>query len=226
MKCVGDVLHWRDLQVHEQILPADHICRGEHVRLVMSNSMQYMLLNLFFPKVLSHGSDDPQVWLQREGEMIAAGASDFCLHVGGMIRQRGLLANLTMRENLLLPFLYLENKKRLKQAEAEVEEVAKFLGLDEVLDVQAGERSTFTHALVSLGHCILKKPDVIVVQEVHVGMEPDRLEVFRAKVHEVMQEYGAGILYVTSSLHEGSGLEFARTYEIDCDDAPELSGVW
>ena len=91
---------------------------------------------------------------------------------------------------------------------------------------QAGERSAYTHALVSLGHGLLKRTDVIVAQEVHVGMPPERLQIFRDKVTEAMQKLEAGVLYLTASMHEGSGLEFSQTYEIECDNVPDVSGIW
>ena len=219
-------LHWDELLVHECILPSGHVCCGKHVRMIMNNSMQYAFLNYFFPQFSLHEKEETKVWITSGSQHIAAGTPEFCAHVGSMIRRRGLLANLSVRENLLLPFLYTENKAALKQAELEVDDVADFLGLSTILNEQARERSAYTHALVSLGHCLLKKPDVIVAQEVHIGMPPDRLQIFRDKATQAMKELNAGVLYLTSTSDEGSGLEFARTYEIECASVPDMSGIW
>jgi len=226
MEPVSHELHWRGMDICDRQLPVGSICRGKNIRFVMNSSMQYMFLDRFFPQFVLDEDGDAYVWLEYAGKRVVAGKSAYCARVGSMIRRRGLLANLSIRENLLLPFLYAEDTSCLKRAEREVEDVAEFLGLNSLLYEQAGERSAYTHALVSLGHCLLKRPDVIVAQEVHVGMPPERLQIFRDKAQEAMQELGAGVLYLTSSMHEGSGLEFSRTYEIECDNVPDVSGIW
>ncbi len=226
MESVSDELHWRAMEMCDRQLPEDYICRGKHIRFVMNSKMQHMFLDRFFPQFVLDAGDNPHVWLTYKGKRVVAGKPAYCARVGSMIRRRGLLANLSVRENLLLPFLYGEDKACLKKAEREVEAVAEFLGLSSLLYEQAGERSVYTHALVSLGHCLLKRPDVIVAQEVHVGMLHDHLQVFRDKAKEAVAQLGAGVLYLTSSIHEGSGLEFSRTYEIECDNMLDASGVW
>jgi ABC-type lipoprotein export system ATPase subunit len=128
-----------------------------------------------------------------------------------MIRQRGILANLSLRENLLLPFLYHGGAERIASAEHEVDDVAERLGLAGMLQEQAGERSGYTHALVSLGRCMLLHPAIIVAQEIHVGMSPEHLERFRELAIAALAELGAGLLYLTSTEHEGSGVHFDRT---------------
>ncbi|MDQ6967404.1 MAG: hypothetical protein Q9M14_01800 [Mariprofundaceae bacterium] len=223
---VSSELHWRAMTVCDRQLPEDYICRGKHIRFVMNGSMQYMFLDRFFPQFVLDEGDDAYVWLECAGKRVVAGTPAYCAGIGSMIRRRGLLANLSIRENLLLPFLYAEDSARLQRAEDEVGSVAEFLGIDSLLYEQAGERSAYTHALVSLGHCLLKRPDVIVAQEVHVGMPPERLQIFRDKVKEAMQQLEAGVLYLTSTIHEGSGLKFSRTYEIECDNVPDVSGIW
>jgi len=226
MEPVSDSLYWRDVEVCGQRLSDGHVCRGEHVRFVMNANMQQEFLNHFFPQFLLSESGEANVWLEHQGSRLIAGTPEFCARIGSMIRRRGLLANLNMRENLLLPFLYAENANQLKKAESEVDDIADFLGLTTLLYEQAGERSAYTHALISLGHCLLKKPDVIVAQEVHIGMPPDRLEIFRDKAAEAMQMLGSGILYLSSSPHEGSGLNFGQTHEVECGNVPDVSGLW
>lgn len=226
MEPVSHELHWRAMDVCDRQLPEGYVCRGKHIRFVMNASMQYVFLDRFFPQFVLGEDNDAHVWLEYDDKRAVAGKPAYCARVGSMIRRRGLLANLSIRENLLLPFLYAEDTSCLKRAENEVGEVAEFLGLDALLYEQAGERSAYTHALVSLGHCLLKRPDVIVAQEVHMGMPPERLQVFRDKAKEAMLQLQAGVLYLTSSIHEGSGLNFSRTYEIECGNVPDVSGIW
>ncbi|MFC1536373.1 hypothetical protein ACFL48_00990 [Pseudomonadota bacterium] len=222
---MSDVLQWEDLKLFGDLLPADRVARGESVRIVMNNRFQYAFLSLMFPDMGEQGSLASSIWLQSGDERYLAGTSEFCLRVGSMIRHRGLMANLSLRENLLLPFLYCGDEGRLQKAKTRVDEVAEFVGLER-LEQQAGERSGYTHALLSLGHCLLQQPDVIVAQEVHVGMSPDRAQGFREKAKAAVELLGSGVLYLSASEHEGSGLKFARTHEIVDDSVPDVSGVW
>lgn len=222
---MSDVLKWNDIQLFGDLLEADEVSRGTNIRIVMNNRFQYAFLSLMFPDMGTQGSLASSIWLESDGKKYMAGTPEFCMKTGSMIRHRGLMANLSLRENLLLPFLYCSDAACLQKAEDRVEEVAEFLGL-EGLDTQAGERSNYTHALVSLGHCMLQKPDVIVAQEVHVGMSPDRLKKFAAKASEALKILGSGVLYLSATVHEGSGMEFARTHEIVDDSVPDVSGIW
>ncbi len=222
---MSDVLKWDDIQLFGDLLKADAVSRGVNVRIVMNTRFQYAFLSLMFPEMGIQGSLASSIWLESAGKKYPAGTPEFCLKVGSMIRHRGLMANLSLRENLLLPFLYCADDDCLQKAKQEVDEVAAFLEL-EGLDTQAGERSNYTHALISLGHCMLQKPDVIVAQEVHVGMTPDRLKRFKNKTREALETSGAGILYLSASTDEGSGIKFVRTHEIVDDSVPDVSGIW
>jgi hypothetical protein len=224
-RIMSDILQWEDLKLFGDLLPADRVMRGESVRIIMNNRFQYAFLSLMFPDMGGQGSLASSIWLQRGDLRLPAGSPEFCLRVGSMIRHRGLMANLSLRENLLLPFLYCGDEGCLQKARKRVDEVAEFVGLER-LEQQAGERSSFTHALLSLGHCLLQRPDVIVAQEVHVGMSPDRLQLFREKAKAALELLGSGVLYLSASEHEGSGLKFARTHEVSDDDVPDVSGIW
>lgn len=163
-----------------------------------------------------HGEaiDRWKVWLETEDGKCRADSPDFHARVGIMIQRRGLLANLSVRENLLLPFLYRGENARIAEAENEVESVAEYLGLAGILHEQAGERSGYTHALVSLGRCLLLHPAIIIAQEIHVGLSPELLAQFRHLAIDVLQQLGSGLLYLTSTRLEGSGLKFDRTFEL------------
>lgn len=221
---MSDRLQWEEISLFGDVLPADVVERGQNIRIVMNNRFQYAFLSLMFPDMGVQGSLASSIWLESDGKRYPAGAPEFCLRVGSMIRHRGLMANISIRENLLLPFLYSGDEEKLQRAKARVEEVAEFLELER-LDTQAGERSGYTHALVSLGHCMLE-PDVIVAQEVHVGMTPDQLKKFAAKAREALNQLGSGVLYLSASEYEGSGLDFVRTHQIVDDSVSDVSGIW
>lgn len=218
-------LCWDELTLFGSRIEPDCVSPGDNVRIIMDTRYQYAFLGLMFPDIGAPGTLASSIWLESGDERYAAGTPDFCQRVGSMIRSRGLMANLSIRENLMLPFLYAGDEKLIAEVRDEVEEVAAFLGL-EGLDTQAGQRSSYTHALVSLGHCLLKKPDIIVAQEVHVGMSPERLADFADKARESVERLGAGVLYLTSTEFEGSTLKFARSHEVSGDEVTDVSGIW
>ncbi len=206
-------LIWRGLVMHGSAIPDGYVAPDHHVRLVLGERQQYAFLEHVFAPA-EHREGEWRMWLETAEASYRAGSDEFFRRVGSLIRHRGLLANLSIRENLLLPFLYWNDEDRLAMAAAEVEEVAEWLGLRDVLDQRAGERSSYTHALVSLGRCMLARPEVIIAQEVHVGMPPDRLARFAKLALEAVDALGAGVLYLTGSPHEGSGIGFAETLTV------------
>lgn len=206
-----DVLRWKSLQLHGHSIPASHVCTGERVKLVIDDPCQSAFLGRMFLARPRDAATAWNMWLETSMASYQAGTPEFIIRIGTMIRHRGLLANLSLKENLLLPFLYWRDPLRLDRAVTELGEVVEFLGLSGQLYEQAGERSPYTHALVSLGRCLLARPEIIVAQEVHVGMDPGRLISFRNLFQEVLDRLGSGLLYLTASEHEGSGIEFTRT---------------
>lgn len=208
-------LFWRQLQLEHSVVPASHVHVGECVRLVINLQGQYEFMQQLFTQPHNLDEREWQIWLETDVASYHAGSGEFITRIGSMIRHQGMLAHLSLRENLLLPFLYQGDEQRLEQAMVELEEIADWLGLLEMLDQQAGERTTYTHALVSLGRCLLIRPSVIVAQEVHLGMPPDQLEHFRTLGMAAIEQLGSGLLYLTASPNEGSGLDFSRTLIAD-----------
>lgn len=217
---MSETLHWRELRLGFSKIPAGKVSRGEYVRMIMSSQCQVDFMAHIFTCQDDKACSDSswKMFLETESASYSVGTPEFTDRVGGLIRQRGLLANLSLRENLLLPFLYSTDHTALKKVTTEVEVVADWLGIGSVLDEQAGERSSYTHALISLGRCMLSKPAIIIAQEVHIGMTPERLAHFRELAAQALQELGSGMIYLTATEHEGSGLVFSRTLTIDSED--------
>jgi len=206
-------MHWRDLQLLDQVLPTACIARGERKQLIMPRQFQYAWLDYLFPKQILHGKNGWKLWIETEEAGFQAGSDMFLAHVSSMLHHRGIVANLSLRENLLLPFLYHKDANAVMQIEQEVLEVAAFLDMEHCLDEQAGERSAYTHARISLGRCMLQKPDIIVAQDVHCGMPPHRLEHFRELFAQVMDSLEIGLLYLASSGNDGSGITFDKVIQ-------------
>ncbi len=203
-------LHWNELHIGQSIIPASHLQQGERVRIVINFPDQYSFMRQMFSSDSTPSSTN--IWLEdHKGRKHLAASPLFSSHIGSLIQEHGLLANLSLRENLLLAFLYHAKGKRQQQALKQVEDVAKTLGLYHILEEKAGDRTAYIHALVSLGRCLLMRPTIIVAQEVHAGMPPEHLEKFKAISLRALNQLGSGLLYLTGSPTEGSGLNFSRT---------------
>jgi len=208
---------WRDMRLLERALPAGCVSRGERKRIVMPRRCQYVWLHGLFPDQVLQGKEGWQLWLETDEASFQAGSRMFLDKVVSILNHRGIIANLSLRENLLLPFLYCGNEHALIQAEQDLPEVAVFLGLSGTLDEQAGERSAYTHGIISLGRCMLQKPDIVVAQDVHCGMPPHRLQRFRDFFLEAMESLQAGLLYLSTSEHDGSGIIFEDSLELSTE---------
>ena len=208
---MSDRLFWEQLPLTEGSVPESHVDFGEHVRLVIDYKNQVEFMHHLFNMEMDRRAEPWPMWLQTGEKRYRAGTQKFMARIGSMIRHHGLIANLSLRENLLLPFLYQADQARLEKAMKEIDEVAEWLGIKSSLDQQAGERITYTHALISLGRCLLARPAIVVAQEAHMGMNPEHLERFRELSMAALARLGSGLLYLTTSPNEGSGLKFART---------------
>lgn len=199
-------LHWKSMRLLDIDIPSAQILRGEKQRLVMPRRYQFDWLK----QMSAPGS---QMWLETAEGEVRGGDEVFSERVCCMLYQRGMLANLSLRENILLPFLYRGRNEEMARATVELQKVAEHLDIADKLDDQAGERSVYMHALISLARVMLMRPDFIIVQDVHTGIPSHRQEFFRDLFCEVVEELGAGVLYLSTSAQEGSGLEFCQSLE-------------
>ncbi|MDQ6991732.1 MAG: hypothetical protein Q9M11_08390 [Mariprofundaceae bacterium] len=217
MTAIDDELHWHDLTLCHQTLASGHISQGERVRFIMHEKLQKELLATFFLCPFSQYCSSPKVWLDHQHEHLSSGSAEFCAQVGCMIRERGLLANLSLKENLLLPFLYANQRKSLQQAEKNLHQVAHFLGIEDQLNEKAGNRPIYMHGLMSLGHCLLKKTSIVIAQDLYLGMQAEYATKFHRKVLKTLKILNPGVLYLTSSKSNQSELSFDRSYHLTCD---------
>jgi len=199
-------LCWKAMRLLDVDIPAGHVLRGERRRLVMPRRYQFDWLR----QMASPAHD---VWLQTGEADIPGGSEGFSERVCCMLHQRGVLANLSLRENILLSFLYAGREAEIVRATDALPEVAKRLDIADKLDEQAGERSGYMHGLIALGRAMLLRPDFIIVQDALASMQPHRQEIFRSLFCGFVEELGAGVLYLSASTQDGSGLEFCQSLE-------------
>ncbi len=207
-------LCWRQMQVLDGVLPAGCIARGERKRMVMPRRQQYEWLESLFIEPVQAGQDAWQLWLETDEASYQSGSAVFFHKVSSMLHHRGMMANLSLRENLMLPFLYHGHDDRLEQAQADLPQVAAFLDIADCLDDQASIRSPYIHGVVSLGRCLLQKPDIILAQDVHSGIAPHRLQQFHTLFRDVMDQLQAGVLYISTSEHDASGMAFEHSLHL------------
>lgn len=205
---------WRDMALSGNILQAGCVATGEHVRLIMPETPQLMWLQHLIPgHVEATDMEAWHIWLETDTASVQAGSPVFLEQIGIILRQRGAMANLSLRENLLLPFLYSTEPQTLLQAEKSLPEVAAFLDITNDLDRQAGECSPCTHRLISLGRCLLQRPAVIVAQDIHTGIAFEHLPRFRSLFVEALRKLQCGLLYLSASEQEDWDIDFDHSLQ-------------
>lgn len=203
---------WRDMSLAGNMLQSGSVARGEHTRLILPEASQQAWLQQLIPEQGPVEDGEAwQIWLETDTASVQAGTPLFLRQVGIMLHQRGAIANLSLRENLLLPFLYHAEPRALSRAEKVLPKVAGFLGIAETLDRQAGECPSYTHRLISLGRCLLQRPAIIVAQDLHTGIAFEHLPRFQALFVKALKGLQSGLLYLSSSEQESWGIDFDRS---------------
>jgi len=205
-------LGWNAMHLLDVDIPAGSVRRGEMCRMVMPRSYQYAWLQAMHGEDVDYSASS--VFFETAQATVHASDEMFSWRVACLLHQRGVLANLSLRENILLPFLYRASRKDMARAQTALPELADWLEISGMLDEQAGERSSYVHALISLGRIMLMQPDIIVVQDVHAGMQAHRLGRFRLLFGEALQRLGVGVLYLSCTAQDVMGLDFSHSFEL------------
>ncbi len=199
-------LCWNAMRLLDIEIPAGAVLHGEKRRLVMPRRYQLDWLRRM-------AGATGCVWLETGEGDLAGGSEAFARRVTCMMHQRSALANLSLRENIMLPFLYAGGDAEIARVAAALPGLAQRLDIADKLDEQVGERSGYMYGLISLCRTLLLQPDFIVVQDAHAGMQPHRQEMFRRLFCEGVEAMGAGVLYLSASVQDGSGLDFCQSLE-------------
>jgi len=190
--------------------------RGSNAQLVLSETHQNQLfkawLNASHPQCL-------QV-IQSQKMLKSLGYA-----LGVVLSGRGLLANITIQENIMLPFLYHDQLQYTKQAQLQLEKVAQTLGLEDILGEQTGLRSPLIHGLVSLCRCVLQQASFIVMQQPCAKMSNQEKRQFREISKRVVTSLDAGLLYITDTVDDDGGFEFDKHLDIRIDGLEKKMGM-
>lgn len=202
----GIQLCWKAMRLLDIRIPAGCVQHGQMQRLVMPRRYQ-------LDWVCQMTGESDCMWLDTGLQKLTGSSEAFARRVACVMQQRGALANLSLRENIMLPFLYAGREDEIRRCSEALPGIASRLDIAGKLDEQAGERSGYMHGLIALGRTMLMRPDFIVVQDVHAGMPPHRQERFRELFCEMLDDLGAGVLYLSASGQDGSGLEFCSSLD-------------
>ncbi len=121
-------------------------------------------------------------------------------NVGMVFQNYALYPNKTVAENIASPLLV--KGVRREQAFAEVEELAKRLGIEEVLDRLPGQISGGQQQRVALARALIKKPDVFLLDEPLSNLDAQLRFNARKFVRQLQRDLGITTIYVTHDQSE------------------------
>ena len=176
--------------------------RGDKLQVTLSEEHQLYLLEQWSTK------HKPEITQNNKAKQTLGHA------VGVVLNGKGLLANITLEENIMLPFLYHNPAHEVDQAHVQLERVASTLGLHEKLGERAGLRSPLTHGLVSLCRCLLQQASFVVMQQPCAGMSVKEAEYFRPLAKRAIESLDAGMIYLTTSVDDTGSFTFSSTLNL------------
>lgn len=121
-------------------------------------------------------------------------------NVGMVFQNYALYPNKTVAENIASPLLV--KGVRREQAFTEVEELAKRLGIEEVLDRLPGQISGGQQQRVALARALIKKPVVFLLDEPLSNLDAQLRFNARKFVRQLQRDLGITTIYVTHDQSE------------------------
>ena len=115
-----------------------------------------------------------------------------------------LYPHLSVAENMGFA-LRMSKMPKLERAER-VLEVAKMLGLEDILNKKPGQLSGGQRQRVALGRAVVRKPAVFLFDEPLSNLDPDRRASTRAEIRRIQRELGITTVYVTHDHEEAMAL--------------------
>ena len=120
--------------------------------------------------------------------------------VGYLPEDVGFYNNLTGRENLMLTARL--NKIAHAEAEQSVRHLLNLVGLSAETDKKAGFYSRGMRQRLGLADVLIKKPDVIILDEPTLGLDPKGMKELLDKIKSLSQNDGITVLFSSHHLHQ------------------------
>ena len=138
---------------------------------------------------------DGQAW-----DALPAGKRD----VGFVFQNYALYPHMTVRRNLALA---LEVRRRLAdEIDERVNEVAKLVGIDDLLLRKPAQLSGGQQQRVALGRALVKRPRLYLMDEPLSNLDAQLRESMRTELKSLLKGLGATVLYVTHDQTEAMSL--------------------
>ena len=119
--------------------------------------------------------------------------------VGYLPDQVGFYERLTARENLR--YIALLNSLAAGERETRIEEAVERMGLTSAIDRPVGAFSRGMQRRLGVAEVLLKDPDIIIMDEPTVGLDPEAARVFLRIINDLKQD-GITILLSSHLLHQ------------------------
>jgi ABC-type sugar transport system ATPase subunit len=125
-------------------------------------------------------------------------------NVGLVFQSYALYGHLTVRENIAFPL----KLKRLPKREIgeQVQEVARFCGIDELLDRKPSQLSGGQQQRVAVARAIVKKPSLLLLDEPLSNLDLELRAHMRREIKRVQRETGVTTVIVTHNQGEAMAL--------------------
>jgi len=134
------------------------------------------------------------------GKDIPAHAREICKRINLCSGHANFLWSLTVRENLdYYAMLYgLSGRRRQQQ----IEHLVELFDLTEFVKVRFDELSTGTKQKLSLAKALINEPELLLLDEPTVGLDPDVAKRIREYIQRLHDEQGTTILLTTHNMKE------------------------
>ena len=143
--------------------------------------------------------DDGAIHLN--GDAMHPGARDVKARVGYVPQEIALYPDLTGRENLA----FFARLHHLSDADSRIGHVLEVTGLAERADDRAEEYSGGMQRRLNIGIALLHRPELLVLDEPTVGVDPQSRDAILASVEELAGT-GVSVLYTTHYMEEAERL--------------------
>ncbi|GAB7386383.1 ABC transporter ATP-binding protein [Bacillaceae bacterium] len=120
--------------------------------------------------------------------------------VGYLPDNVGFYEDMTGRENLL--YTAALNSIPQKEAEKRIEELLALVGLRHAAEQKAGTYSRGMRQRLGLADVLIKRPEVIILDEPTLGIDPEGVRELLALIHKLSREEGITILLSSHQLHQ------------------------
>jgi multiple sugar transport system ATP-binding protein len=143
--------------------------------------------------------------------------------VAMVFQNYALYPHMTVRQNM--GFGLRMRKVQKKAVEAKVAEIARILGIDELLERKPGQLSGGQRQRVAMGRAIVRAPQAFLMDEPLSNLDAKLRVQMRAEVSRIQKDLGVTTIYVThdqvEALTMGDRIAVMRKGELQQVDGPE-----